>query len=256
MFEEYPHLPRPLTKLVMSLKRKKYRMEEGLSTAEGFRLIEEALKEKVPLHSAFFTLEALQQLKETVVKITSQGIKVYKVSPGEMERLSPLKTPPGSLIVYETNFTPAPRKGNIIVALYKISDPGNLGTVIRTSDWFGAVKVILSQESAELHNPSTVRGSMGAIFRIPVETEVDLPAELHRLKSLGYKIAVALTRGGQKPFRIKEDVILVTGDEYGELPEEVVSLANYKLTIPQKGGGESLNLASAVSILLYAMTEG
>jgi len=254
--EEYPTPPRSLIKLTMSLKGKKYRKEEKLSTAEGFRLIEEALNENIPLHSAYFTLDALKERPETAVKIKSQGIDVFKVSPGEMERLSPLKTPPGSMIVYRTNFTPPARKGNITTAIYKISDPGNLGTVIRTSDWFGVTKVILSTESAELFNPSTVRGSMGSIFRMPVDAEADLISELAGLKEAGYKIAVALTRGGQKPFRIKDDVVLVTGDEYGELPEEIVEMANYKLTIPQKGGGESLNLASAVSILLYAISEG
>lgn len=253
---EFNKPSRALTSLVMSLKRKKYRQQEGLSTVEGIRLIEEALKENILLHSAFFTLEAVESCAEIIAALGKKGVEVYKVSPGEMERLSPLKTPPGLLIVYRTDFIPPEREGNVTSALYKISDPGNLGTIIRTSDWFGVTKVILSEESAELHHPSTVRGSMGSVFRMPVEQGVDLMQELANLHEAGYKIALGSTRGGQKPFRVNDDVVLVTGDEYGALPEEIEAMADYRLTIPQKGGGESLNLASAVSILLYAMTEG
>ena len=253
---EFNKPSRALISLVMSLKRKKYRLMEKLSIAEGSRLIEEALQENIPLHSAFFTLPAVESCAGSITAIMEKGGEVYKVSPGEMERLSPLKTPPGSLIVYRTDFTPPERKGKVSIALHKISDPGNLGTIIRTADWFGVTKVILSEESTELHNPSTVRGSMGSIFRMTVDRSVDFVQELANHKEAGYIIAMGVTRGGKNPFRLNEDVILVTGDEYGTIPEEIEAMADHRFTIPQQGGGESLNLASAVSILLYAMSEG
>lgn len=247
--------PRALTKLVMSLKRKKYRQDEKLSIAEGYKLIEEALQAKVPLNTLFVTQDTAEAHEDLIKKIQMMKIPVYSASPGEMERLSPLKTPPGILAVYRTDYTPPQRKNGLTVALYKISDPGNLGTIIRTADWFGASKILLSKDSAELHNPSTVRGSMGAVFRLPAEEEVDLPSYLNNLKNQDYKIVLAQTRGGQSPYPVKGKVVLVTSDELGSLPKEIEELADYEFTIHKKGYGESLNLASAVSILLYAITE-
>jgi len=253
---ELPKIGRGLARLIMSVKRKKYRQLEGLSTAEGIRLIEEALNAEVPLHSAVFTLEAMENHPRLLAAIREKGIEVFKAAPAEMERLSPLKSPPGCLVVYKTDYEPAARGGNLIVGCHRISDPGNLGTVIRAADWFGVSKVLLSEESAELHNPSTVRGSMGSVFRMPFESGIDLNERIAGLKLEGYKAAVALTRGGEKPQRVEDKTILITGDEYGELPAEIEETADYRFTIPKRGQGESLNLAAAASILLYAMTEG
>lgn len=255
-YNDLPKISRALASLIMSLKRKKYRRSEGLSTAEGIRLIEEALNADIPLHSAVFTLDAMENHPQLLTAIKDKGIEIFKTAPAEMERLSPLKSPPGCLVVYKTDYEPPAREGNLIVACHKISDPGNLGTVIRAADWFGVSKLILSDESAELHNPSTVRGSMGSVFRMPSESGIDLTARITELKSEGYKVAVALTRGGEKPAKTEGRTILVTGDEYGELPPELEEIADYCYTIPKRGQGESLNLAAAASILLYAMTEG
>ena len=255
-YQDLPRIGRALSKLIMSLKRKKYRQLEGLSTAEGVRLIEEALNAGVPLHSAVFTQDGAENNPNLIESIAASNIEIFKTAPAEMERLSPLKSPPGCLLVYKTDYEPAAREGNLIVGCHKISDPGNLGTVIRAADWFGVSKVLLSEESAELHNPSTVRGSMGSVFRMPSESGIDLTARITELKSEGYKAAVALTRGGEKPQRTDDKTILITGDEYGELPPEIEQSADYRFTIPKRGQGESLNLAAAASILLYAMTEG
>ncbi len=254
MQEQYPKPSRATVKLAMSLKRKKYREIEKMSTIEGRKLIEEALNSSIPLYAAFFTIDAIRTNQDLVSKIASRNVKLYRVSPGEMERLSPLKSPPGCLAIYQSDFIIPVRRGNIITALYKISQPGNLGSVIRTADWFGVAKVILSDESAELHNPSTVRGSMGAVFRMPIERYDDFSEIILKLKEQNHKIALSVTRGGINPQPLPGKVVLVTGDEQGTLPQKVADLADVKFTIPKYGKGESLNLASAVSVILYAMT--
>ncbi|NQS97584.1 MAG: RNA methyltransferase [candidate division Zixibacteria bacterium] len=241
-------------KLTASLKKKKYRRLESLSIAEGSKLAAEALKAGIPVHSVFFTAEAAEEHSGLVELIMQRQIAVFSCSPSDMVRMSWLKTPPGCLLVYKTDFQPPPREGGLLLGLYQISDPGNLGTIIRTADWFGVEKMLLSEDSAELHNPSVVRGSMGSAFHIPVETGVDLSSEVESLKRSGYKIAIAVTSSGRPPFPIDKKTALIMGDEMGKLPPEIEGLADIKFTIPRKGCGESLNLAAACSILLYVLT--
>jgi TrmH family RNA methyltransferase len=249
-----PKPPASLFKLALSLKQKKYRTLERLSTAEGAKLIEEALSAEVPLHSAFFTKDGADDYRKLVEKILQQGIPVYSLAPSDMAKISALKTPPGALVIFNTGFRPKERKGNLRLALYQISDPGNLGTVLRTADWFGANKVYLSEGSVELFNPAVVRGSMGAIFRLPVECDVDVNAKILESKLQGWKVAIAETRGGFSPSPTKGKILLILSDELGRLPAEIVKKADIRYTIPRLGRGESLNLASACGIILYAIT--
>ena len=241
-------------KLVSSLKQGKYRRMYKLSIAEGIRLVEEALNASIPLHSAYVTSEVSDINPEIVERLLKKDCPVYHCAPSEMERISTLKTPPGCLLVYQTYFQPKEREGNLTLGLFRISDPGNLGSILRTADWFGVSKVLLSKESAELHHPGTVRGSMGAVFRLPVIAEVDLMEEINELVNQGYKLVVSQTRGGCKPFAVEGKILLILGDELGALPAEIAEAADFHFTIPRIGGGESLNLASACSILLYALT--
>lgn len=251
---ELPKPPRQLMKLAGLLKRKKYRRLENLSTAEGVKLIEEALAAEVPLHSAFFTREAASESAALVDRLGKAGAEVFALSPAELERISSLKSPPGSLIIYRTNFAPPEKDSSFILALHQISDPGNLGTIIRSADWFGIRKIMLSPSSAELHNPVVVRGSMGAVFRLPVETDVDLVEAVENLKREGNRVIIAAARGGTPPRRISGKIILILGDEQGRLPAEIEGLADDRITIPRLGEGESLNLAAAGSIMMYELT--
>jgi TrmH family RNA methyltransferase len=255
MIKQLPKPTRAQSKLVTSLKHKKYRRLERFSTVEGSKLIEEAISAGVPLHSAYFTLESAQENADLVENLQRFDIEVFNCSPGEMERMSSLKTPPGCLLVYKTDFQPKTRKGNLILGLYQISDPGNLGTLIRSADWFGVSSILLSKDSAELHNPATVRGSMGAVFRIPVETEVDLGERIRFLKKSGWKIVLTVTRQGDPPIALSCQTVLVMSDEYGRLPAKIEEMADYRFTIPRKGEGESLNLAVAGSIVMYVLSD-
>ena len=241
-------------KLTASLKKKKYRRLESLSIAEGSKLAAEALKAGIPVHSVFFTAEAAEEHSGLVELIMQRQIAVFSCSPSDMVRMCWLKTPPGCLLVYKTDFQPPSREGGLLLGLYQISDPGNLGTIIRTADWFGAGKILLSEGSAELHNPAVVRGSMGSVFRIPVKAGVDLSSEAENLKRSGYKIAIAVTKGGKPPFALSNKSALIMGDEMGRLPAEIEGMADISITIPRRGGGDSLNLAAACSILLYVLT--
>lgn len=245
---------RALIRLVGSLKQKKHRKLNELSTIEGYKLIEEALTAKTPLHSAFFTERCMEDSRELIQKLNEVEVEIFSISPGEMERLSPLKTPPGCLAVYKTDFKPSGNETGFVLGVNKISDPGNLGTIIRTADWFGVSRIFLAEESAELHNPSTVRGSMGAVFRVPIFEDSNLSEVIASLKSEDYYVIVASTRGGNPPHKTDGKVAVLIGDEQGNLPEELKSLADEEITIPRIGNGESLNISIAGGILFYILS--
>ena len=247
--------PAKLLKLSGLLKKAKYRRQEQLSIAEGDKLIGEALAAGIPLHSAFFTKNAVDEHNHLLSKLQTTGIKVYHLSPSEMERMSPLKSPPGCLAIYRTDFAPIAKGGDLALGLYGISDPGNLGAILRSADWFGVSKVYLSESCAELHNPTAVRGSMGAVFRLSVETGVNLIDRIPELKKEGWRIITSITRGGECPRNIPGKKLLVMCDEQGRLPEEIDTLTDARFTIPRFGGGESLNVGAACGIILYALNK-
>lgn len=247
--------PRSILQLAASLKHKKYRQSEGLSIAEGAKLTTEALKSGVPARFALFTAEAAEKFTDLVNDLTMKGVDSFIIGPGEMKRVSPVKSPSGCVLVYRTDFQPPERSSGLILGLYRVSDPGNLGSLLRTADWLGISRVALSTMSAELHNPATVRGSMGAVFRLPVECNVNIIKYAVSLKSEGWRIVIPHTQNGDKPKAVGSRTALFMGDEQGQLPVSLVELADYVFTIPRRGKGESLNLAAAGAILLYAMSK-
>ena len=246
---------RALSKQAGLLKQKKYRKQENLSTVEGNKLIEEALAADIPLHSVFFTEKCAGASERLIDNLRDNHIDVYGYSPGEMERVSNMKSPPGCLAIYRTDFIPEVKTQGFVLAIHKISDPGNLGTIIRTADWFGASKIYLAPESAELHNPSTVRGSMGAVFRLPIYEDADLSEIIRSLKSDGYFVIHAATEGGNPPHKTERKTAVLLGDEQGNLPDDLKSLADEDITIPRIGNGESLNISIASGILFYTLNQ-
>jgi RNA methyltransferase, TrmH family len=150
-----------------------------------------------------------------------------------------------------------PAKKAVIIAIDRVADPGNIGTIIRTAAWFGVTGVMLGDGCADLLNPKTVRSTMGAIFQIPICRNVKLPEELPKLKMQGYKIAAA-TLGGSPEWRnwgAAEKSILVLGSEAHGISREVLAISDIQVTIPRRGIGESLNVAVSAGILLSALPE-
>jgi TrmH family RNA methyltransferase len=142
-----------------------------------------------------------------------------------------------------------------VLALDAVSDPGNVGTVIRTAAWFGVSAVILGAGCADLLNPKTVRATMGGIFQLPVCRNENLIDALSRLKLLGFRVTPA-TMDGQTDWRgwaNNARSVLVLGSEARGVSEEICRLADQRVTIPRRGAGESLNVAVSAGILLSAL---
>lgn len=136
-----------------------------------------------------------------------------------------------------------------LVLLHGVQDPGNVGTVIRSAHAFGA-GVALSKGCVDLYNPKTVRGTMGAIFHVPVSREVDSVEFLRAARERGFTSVAAMPDGGEPPRKLPDGkIIIVVGSEGSGLPDEVVEACGHRVTIPS--AAPSLNAAVAAAILLY-----
>lgn len=240
-------------KYIQSLSQKKVRDEEGLFVAEGPKIINDLLHAgNLFLHQLFATEAWLQENSATAGLIDSR--QVIQVNDKEMERLSFLKTPHEVLAVFRKPVFKGPLKweGRWTLLLDTIQDPGNLGTIIRSADWFGVDQVVCSVDSADWLNPKVVQATMGSIARVRVEYQ-DLAAILENNQQVPVYAAVLEGTPLDKMKSSKEDILIIGNESKGIHPSLLNASIN-KVTIPRKGGAESLNAAVATGILLSHLT--
>jgi TrmH family RNA methyltransferase len=177
------------------------------------------------------------------------GKNTTEISELELSGISQLKTPNQVLAVFKKFETSAGSpKEKISLVLDCIQDPGNMGTIIRTADWFGTSQVICSNDCADIYNPKVVQATMGSIARVSV-FYTNLPEWLSEQKSVRIYAAVLQGKDVTKMNKIKEGIVII-GNESKGIHENILQLANEKITIPRKGRAESLNAAVATGIIL------
>ena len=236
-------------KQIASLRQQKFRKELGLFVVEGRKMAEELL------HSDFETVglyatEAF--LKEYPTFTTAEA-----VSEVQMQQMSGFDTPPGILAVVRI-----PKQGDIktqsryVLALDGIANPGNMGTLLRTAEWFGIRDVVCSSDCVELWNPKVVQATMGSLFRVKVWS-TDLAEFLRKMQDEGKAVYGALLEG-KNLFQLKErpDGIIVVGSESHGIRAGVLPCITHPITIPRRENSitESLNAAVAGAIIMAEMT--
>ena len=179
------------------------------------------------------------------------------VSEVQMQQMSGQDTPPGILAVVRIPKQDEIKiSSRIVLALDGIANPGNMGTLIRTAEWFGIQDVVCSSDCVELWNPKVVQATMGSLFRVKV-WKTELPVFLQKAKSDGNAIYGALLEG-ENLFEMKgkPEGIIVIGSESHGIRKEVLPCITHPITIPRVGGSatESLNAAVAGAILMAEMT--
>jgi len=239
------------------LKQKKFRFKYGKFLAEGKRLIEELLQSNYSVDLIITTDEFLKKNSPIVRKAKREKIRIEIAAEETLKKISDTKTPQGIIAIAkipEENPNKISRK--IIVALDRINEPGNLGTILRNCNWFGISEILLSKNSADIFNPKTLRASMGAIFHLKIKREVNLPNYLKELKLKGYRILIADIEGTNinKLKNKEKKFLLIFSNEATGPSENLIKLADRKITIPGRGNIESLNVASASAIILYELT--
>jgi len=145
------------------------------------------------------------------------------------------------------------RSRSLLVAMDDVADPGNVGTILRTCDWFGVEGVLMSNDSVELFNPKVLRSTMGAVFHLPIFQDAQLPSMLEYARSIGFSVIATVVDNGipldRFTFPVKS--ILVLGNEARGISLPVQHLAEQCITIPKFGKAESLNVGIACGILLH-----
>ena len=245
-------------KSYQKLTQKKYREKEGKFIIEGVHLVEEALHsdwnvEVIVVTDAFVSSKELLGVQK---KAHAKNISIIIASEHDFRKLADTITVQGVVgIVHEKKLVePWNRLStkSFVVVLDGISDPGNVGTIIRTCDWFGIDAVILGNASVELYNPKVLRSAMGSIFHLPVMIEENLTPTLEKFKRQHWKIVTTVVDGGEEISLnfSKGQYCFVFGNEARGVSKEIRSLADLSITIPKFGQAESLNVAVSCGVIL------
>lgn len=234
-------------KLVRSLQQKKFRDERGLFVAEGRKCVEELAK----------TFEQVMLFVEGE-NATAQ----------EIEQMSSLRTPQGMIGVFRKREVEDSTSFGLVVALDGVQDPGNLGTIIRTCDWFGVRRLVCSLDTADCYNPKVVQATMGALARVQVEY-VELVSWLEEIKTLNSPPSTLPIYGtllnGRNLYEDgaiadRQQGVIIMGNEGNGISEAVRRYITHPLLIPPYPAGaetsESLNVAIATAITLAEFRRG
>ena len=231
-------------KYIQSLSDKKVRLETGCFIAEGVKLVGEMIAAGYPL-KAVYALDSWES--------PDASIEVTRVEPFELEKMSLLQTPNQVLAVAMMPQKPMEidTTGQLTIVLDGIQDPGNLGTIIRTADWFGIKQIVVSEDTADVYNPKVIGATMGSFMRVSV-TYKHLADWMPTVKLPVYGALLA----GENIFTTKapNGGLLVIGSEGKGIRENILDQITHPVTIPKIGGAESLNAGIAAGIIVAQLT--
>lgn len=236
-------------KYIQSLGHKKFRDTEGVFVAEGPKLVRELLLcGNTALVSGYATHDWMQE-NEALIQVRNS---ILEVDIRDLERVSFLSTAAPVLAIFRKPvFLSSGETKGITLLLDNIQDPGNLGTIIRTADWFGVRRMICSKDTADLFNPKVVQSTMGSIARVEVLYQ-DLMEYIETHPGIPSFAAMLDGEALDQKIRIPEGIVLI-GNESRGIQKELAALAGHRVRIPGSGSAESLNAAVAAGIMLFSI---
>jgi TrmH family RNA methyltransferase len=262
---EYTSVRSPRLKAARRLTKRALRQRARAFLAEGPQAVTEAFSSGAPVSELFVTAEARARHADLVAEMARAGIPVHAVSGEVMAELAQTVTPQGLLAV--CGFVDVPldqalngRPGgppSLVAVLASVRDPGNAGTVLRAADAAGAGAVLFSDASVDPYNGKAVRASAGSLFHVPLVAGVRLESAASALRAAGLRILAADARGGRtlddlSPDELAAPAAWIFGNEAWGMPEALLALADEAVAVPIYGRAESLNLATAAAVCLYA----
>jgi len=227
--------------------------------------VTEAFRCGAHITDLFATVPARSRHHDLVTSIAAAGIPVHVISGEVMSELAQTVTPQGLLAV--CGFVDVPLteitagQARLVALLANVRDPGNAGTVLRTADAAGAHAVVFADASVDPYNGKCVRASAGSLFHLPVVAGARLQDTVGALRAAGLRIVAADGRAGrslddrQVRARMAQPTAWMFGNEAWGLPPELVALADESVAVPIYGRAESLNLAAAAAVCLYASAQ-
>ncbi|HMH39415.1 MAG TPA: RNA methyltransferase [Streptosporangiaceae bacterium] len=258
----YPGVHSPRLKAARRLNKRAFRQRERAFLAEGPQAVAEAFHCGAQVTDLFVTVPARTRHHDLVAAIAAAGIPVHVLSGEVMDELAQTVTPQGLLAVcgfVDVPLAEVARAAPALVALLaNVRDPGNAGTVLRTADAAGAHAVVFADASVDPYNGKCVRASAGSLFHLPVVAGTRLEEAVVTLREAGLRIVAADGRAGRSlddpevQARLAGPTAWMFGNEAWGLPPELVALADEPVAVPIYGRAESLNLAAAAAVCLYA----
>jgi RNA methyltransferase, TrmH family len=252
-------------KAARRLTKRALRQRERAFLAEGPQAVSEALATGTHVGGLFVTAPAQSRHADLIAKAEDAGIDVQLVSGEVMSELAQTVTPQGLLAVCDFVDVPLDRvtaaKPALVALLANVRDPGNAGTVLRAADAAGADAVIFTDASVDIYNGKCVRASAGSLFHLPVVAGVRLPDTVAALKGADLQVLAADGRGSSRlddprtRATLNSPTAWLFGNEAWGLPDDLLALADDAVAVPIYGRAESLNLAAAAAVCLYASAQ-
>ena len=233
-------------KFLKSLQIKKQRDISKRFVIEGEKMVNELLTQSK------YEIDTIYHTNIFDIDSVPTSINCELISDKDLERISGFKKANKvfAIVKQVSNNTIDYNEKNLILVLDDINDPGNLGTIIRTADWFGVTQIIASKNTVELYNSKVIQSSMGAIYRINFVV-ADLINEITNLNQNDFTVSAAIIHGDNiYKSKLPTKTALLMGSESHGISNELLELINLKISIPNFGNSESLNVAMATGILL------
>jgi TrmH family RNA methyltransferase len=250
-------------KSLRELTLRKYRDERKVFIVEGVRLVQEAVDSDFVVLEAYHTPDITDQPagRALLARLGEKAVAIHQTSTREMEVISETVSFQGVLAVVRQkafavdSILDRRDAASLIVALDGVSDPGNLGSMIRTCDWFGVNGVLLGRNSVDLYNPKVVRSTMGGVFHLPIAVGVDLLSTISRAKGMGYRAYVTDLKGETHFDLVKYPArsVVIFGNEAWGVSDQLMDLADVHVSIRRYGAAESLNVSVACGVVLSAV---
>ena len=240
-------------KLIRSLQHKKYRDQQGLFVVEGEKMVLEMVKDSdgwTHPEMIFATAEWLDDHRGHIGK----GINLVEATSQELSRASSLVTPQPVLAlakIPESEWEPLAAGDSMALGFEAIRDPGNLGTIIRTADWFGIGEIVCTPDSVDQFNPKVIQSTMGSFLRVRV-SYMELEPLLAGLSNLGRPLFGTFLEGENiYDTDLEKNPLVLFGNESKGISEKLIPHIQKKICIPSFGSSraESLNLAASVAVV-------
>lgn len=248
--ERITSVQNPLIKSLAKLNTPSARRSEGLFLVEGIKLCAEALDNGLKIHYCFCGDD------EKALKLCDRcsEAQCFLVNDAVISKLSTAKTPQKIVMVAAIpDVTDKAVDGDVVLALDGISDPANLGSMLRTAEAFGINDILCSDQTVDLYSTKVLRGAMGSSFRVNVHRG-DLASKLLALKEKGYCVlSTALTGNDVLLHQVdfSRKCVVVIGNEGNGVSKEILELSDRSVLIPMVGKNESLNAAAATAVVLW-----
>jgi TrmH family RNA methyltransferase len=246
-------------KEILKMEKRSYREQEGVFFIEGKKIIDEAIRARLPI-SQFLATEKFVREQDFFHSHNIEHRLITFISDHNAERLSDTKTPSGVFAIIEK---PQLALADLlseknILAVDGVRDPGNLGTMIRTADWFGVKAIIVSREGVDPYNDKVIRATMGSLFHLKIFVSNDFTEDIHELKKNDFLILATRPEAEVKMLPTEATakdakLCIVLGSESEGTSSAIDELADVHYAIPKYGEAESLNVAVSFGIMMYEL---